>query len=276
MNFQENNNLYDNLEQLLETTEEGTTQRIQGIESEESNSNVTINETIQIPNGNTNEADNIQNTEETSQGTESNENSFLGKKRGRKPQNPNKKYFHTPKNYDNYIIKMCRLFVNSFINFLNDRYNNTFEEIGKKFAEELKRKKIKTLNFRKIPVDKIFGQGYEKHKSFLKMSMGSVLGCKKEINEFIIGKMNDEGNDEVFNAIMEKTVEELYTNYEKDLPILNIGETRLYIRQLPTFSKAIEELKEKDPNTNVGERKGTFVELIDEEEKRQKPYKKKK
>ena len=171
---------------------------------------------------------------------------------------------------------MCRLFVNSFINFLNDRYNNTFEEIGKKFAEELKRKKIKTLNFRKIPVDKIFGQGYEKHKSFLKMSMGSVLGCKKEINEFIIGKMNDEGNDKVFNAIMEKTVEELYTNYEKDLPILNIGETRLYIRQLPTFSKAIEELKEKDPNTNVGERKGTFVELIDEEEKRQKPYKKKK
>ena len=272
-------------------TEEGTTQITQGIESEVSNDNVTITKKIIIPNGNTNEADNIPNKKVISQRIESkkydkifaietpsptsNDHELLKKKRGPKPKNPNKKYYHTQDNYDNYIIKVCRLFVNSYIQFLNDRYDDTFEEIGTKYSEELQEKKIKTLRFRKIQVIKIFGQGYKKHYNFLKMNMENVLGENK-INKFIIGKMNDERNDVVFNAIMKKTVKELVTNYEKNRPKLNIGKARLYIRRLPTFNKAKKQLKKKNRNTNVGKRKRTFMKLIKEEKKRQRSSKKKK
>ena len=170
------------------------------------------------------------------------------KQRGPKTKNEKKRHKHASYYNDNIMDKAGRLFINSYIRFLNCR---------------CKRSGLNKLV--KIKFKKLYGSNRKRHIIFLKSSMKYAIGFKSAHNKKIIDKIEEK--DSIFKDIMKLNVEKAYRLYQKNYPYLHTGNCRLYLSHFISLKKALNDKKEKNKNDlddlNILEEKSQmFIENI--------------
>ena len=148
------------------------------------------------------------------------------KQKGPTAKNKNKKHKHASYYKDNMMDKVGRLFINSYICYLNHRC--------KKYG------KLQKINFVKL-----YGNGYKRHKRFLKRSMKVALGFRNRNNKIIIHDMIHKEKDVIFITLMKVKVEDAYNLYKNNYPYLHMENSERYLSHFISLKKAINDKKEK-------------------------------
>ena len=149
------------------------------------------------------------------------------RQRGPPAKKKNKRHKHASYYNDNMMDKVGRLFINSYRCYLNHRC--------KKYG------KLKKINFVKL-----YGNGYKRHKRFLKRIMKVALGFRNRNNKKIIHDMIHKEKDVIFIALMKLKVEDAYNNlYKKNYPYLQVKNYERYLSHFISLKKAIKNKKEE-------------------------------
>ena len=149
------------------------------------------------------------------------------RQRGPPAKNKNKKHKHASYYKDNMMDKVGRLFINSYRCYLNHRC--------KKYG------KLKKINFVKL-----YGNGYKRHKRFLKRSMKVALGFRNRNNKKIIHDMIHKEKDVIFITLMKVKVEDAYSLYKNNYPYLHMENSERYLSHFISLKEAIKNKKEKE------------------------------
>ena len=123
--------------------------------------------------------------------------------------------------------KVGRLFINSYICYLNHRC--------KKYG------KLQKINFVKL-----YGNGYKRHKRFLKRSMKVALGFRNRNNKKIIHDMIHKEKDVIFITLMKLKVEVAYNLYKNNYPYLHMENSERYLSHFISLKEAIKNKKEEE------------------------------
>ena len=149
------------------------------------------------------------------------------RQRGPTAKNKNKKHKHASYYKDNMMDKVGRLFINSYRCYLNHRC--------KKYG------KLKKIDFVKL-----YGNGYKRHKRFLKRTMKVALGFRSRHNKKIIHDMIHKEKDVIFITLMKVKVEDAYNLYKNNYPYLHMENSRRFLSHFISLKKAINDKKEKE------------------------------
>ena len=122
--------------------------------------------------------------------------------------------------------KVGRMFMNSYRFYFNYRC--------KKYG------KLQKINFKKL-----YGNGYKRHKRFLKRSMKVAFGFRNKHNKSIIRDMIHKEKDVIFITFMNLKVEDAYNLYKNNYPYLQIKNSERFLSHFISLKRAINDKKEK-------------------------------